>query len=223
MSQDIAANTTEKAVEKQCSECGETINRKAVICPKCGVKQSGSEGVSKTALLLLTFFLGGIGAHKFYVGKNWQGFFYLIFCWTWIPGLISLVEFIIYAFTPSEVLREKYSAKGGAAVIIAVVVGAFAILALLGILSAIAIPQFVAYKNRAYQVSIESVLKDLAVAEASYFSEHGKYASSLQELNFSPVSPEMTIEILSADSACFEAVATHSNLPDVHVIDCNTY
>ena len=66
--------------EKFCESCGNIIKIKAEICPKCGVRQKGM--LSKAALLVLTFFLGGIGAHKFYTGRNLQGFFYLIFCWT---------------------------------------------------------------------------------------------------------------------------------------------
>ena len=35
---------------------------------------------SKTTAVLLAFFLGGLGLHKFYLGKTFQGFLYLIFC-----------------------------------------------------------------------------------------------------------------------------------------------
>ena len=59
--------------EKRCGSCGATIKIEAEICPKCGVRQK--KPVSKVALLLITFFLGGIGAHKFYLGKHWQGVF----------------------------------------------------------------------------------------------------------------------------------------------------
>lgn len=51
--------------------------------------------VNKTVYLLLNFFLGGIGAHKFYAGKTGAGIMYLIFCWTYIPGCISVIDFII--------------------------------------------------------------------------------------------------------------------------------
>lgn len=168
-------------------------------------------------------FLGGFGAHKFYLGKNWQGVFYLLFCWTWIPGLIALVEFIIYAFTSSESLQEKYTVKGSAGVIIAVVIGAFGMIALVGILAAIAIPQFVTYQNRAYQAAIESELQGVAVAEASYFSQHGQYTSDLQALNFIVSNPEITIEIRSADTSCYEVVGIHQKSQDPMSIDCNSF
>ena len=43
-------------------------------------------------VMLLTFFLGGIGAHKFYFKENKKGVMYLLFCWTFIPTIISYFE-----------------------------------------------------------------------------------------------------------------------------------
>jgi len=47
---------------------------------------------NRTTGLLLALFLGGVGAHKFYMGKTGQGVLYLIFCWTFLPALVALVE-----------------------------------------------------------------------------------------------------------------------------------
>lgn len=132
------------AKQKMCTECGSSINAKAEICPKCGVRQLSP--VSKGALLLITFFLGGLGGHKFYLGKNLQGVLYLLFCWTGIPGLIALFELLIYIFTSPEQLNEKYSANGSAAVVIAV---GFGMIMLIGILAAIALPAYHDYTIRA--------------------------------------------------------------------------
>ena len=55
----------------------------------------GKKRVSKLTYVLLAFFLGGLGAHKFYSGKTLIGVLYLVFCWTYIPALIALVEGII--------------------------------------------------------------------------------------------------------------------------------
>lgn len=41
---------------------------------------------------LLAIFLGGIGAHKFYMGKKMQGIIYLAFSWTWIPSVIGILS-----------------------------------------------------------------------------------------------------------------------------------
>lgn len=44
--------------------------------------------------LLLALFLGGIGAHDFYVGKPVKGLIKLAFCWTGIPTIISVFNII---------------------------------------------------------------------------------------------------------------------------------
>lgn len=42
--------------------------------------------------VLLALFLGTFGAHQFYLHKNGLGILYIIFCWTGIPTIISIVE-----------------------------------------------------------------------------------------------------------------------------------
>lgn len=57
---------------------------------------------------VLAFFLGGLGVHKFYLGK-WTGIFYLIFCWTYVPSIIALIECILYLVNGEEDFNEKYN------------------------------------------------------------------------------------------------------------------
>lgn len=54
--------------------------------------------VNQLAYGLFAIFLGFIGVHKFYAGKIGMGVVYLLFCWTFIPGIIGFVEGIL-AFT----------------------------------------------------------------------------------------------------------------------------
>lgn len=51
--------------------------------------------VSKVAYCILALFLGGIGIHKFYAGKTGAGVTMLLFCWTGIPSIIALIDFIV--------------------------------------------------------------------------------------------------------------------------------
>ncbi|EIJ2834770.1 TM2 domain-containing protein [Vibrio parahaemolyticus] len=63
---------------------------------------------SRIAAALLAFFLGGFGAHKFYLGKIGQGILYLVFCWTLIPAIIAFIEFIIYLCESDEKFETRY-------------------------------------------------------------------------------------------------------------------
>jgi TM2 domain-containing membrane protein YozV/ribosomal protein L40E len=95
---------------KFCSECGARISAKAEVCPKCGVRASTPSGGehNKTTAALLALFLGGLGAHKFYLGRSGMGLIYLVFCWTLIPALISLVEGIQFLSMSESEFAMKY-------------------------------------------------------------------------------------------------------------------
>jgi TM2 domain-containing membrane protein YozV len=45
-----------------------------------------------TTAVLLALFLGGLGAHKFYLGKVGLGILYIVFFWTFIPTFVALIE-----------------------------------------------------------------------------------------------------------------------------------
>ena len=163
-----------------CKACFAVIHPQAEICPQCGVRQF--HPINKAALLLLTFFLGGLGAHKFYVGKNLQGVFYLLFFWTGIPGIIALVEFLIYLFKDVDQLQRIYpESHGGAAV--ACVVGAVGLFFVMGILAAIAIPAFVSYQSKAACHMVTNEAQRASVAVSEYFLDTGNtQAPSIAEL-----------------------------------------
>lgn len=60
------------------------------------------KAVNKVVYCLLCLFLGGIGIHKFYAGKIGLGIVYILFCWTFIPSFIALIELIIALFKKSD-------------------------------------------------------------------------------------------------------------------------
>jgi TM2 domain-containing membrane protein YozV len=64
---------------------------------------------SKSTAAILAFFLGGIGIHKFYLNRSGQGILYLLFFWTFIPGLIAFIEFFIYLFMSDREFNAKYN------------------------------------------------------------------------------------------------------------------
>ncbi len=61
-----------------------------------------AERKDSTIAVLLAFFLGGFGAHRFYLRQYGLGALYLVFCWALIPHLIAFVECF---FLPGRVRR----------------------------------------------------------------------------------------------------------------------
>lgn len=57
--------------------------------------EMGKTRKNRTTALLLTLFLGGLGAHQYYMGKVGLGVLYTLFCWTFIPGVVALVELFL--------------------------------------------------------------------------------------------------------------------------------
>lgn len=61
--------------------------------------------VNKTIYAVLTILLGTLGINKFYAGKIKAGILSIVFCWTLIPTILSIAEFI-------TVLTEKSDKEG---------------------------------------------------------------------------------------------------------------
>lgn len=70
--------------------------------------QKASQDKSKKVAGLLGIFLGGVGVHKFYLGRHGLGLVYLLFFWTFIPALIGLVEGVRYLWMDESEFRAKY-------------------------------------------------------------------------------------------------------------------
>lgn len=113
----MTESTQKTAQEKYCSECGALINVKAEICPKCGVRQAvthidlavvAPNGKSKLAAALFALLLGGVGIHKFYLGRIGWGIVYLLFSWTFIPALIGFIEGIVLLVMSERDFIAKY-------------------------------------------------------------------------------------------------------------------
>ena len=51
---------------------------------------------SRTTAGILGILLGGLGIHKFYLGKAGLGIVYILLSWTFIPALVGFIEGIIY-------------------------------------------------------------------------------------------------------------------------------
>jgi TM2 domain-containing membrane protein YozV/predicted RNA-binding Zn-ribbon protein involved in translation (DUF1610 family) len=102
-----------------CRGGGQTIHATAPLCPHCGAPQrlpnpygqSFGPPKSRVTAALLAFFLGGLGAHKLYLGEIGWAVVYFLFSWTLIPAIIGLIEGIIYLTLSDEDFAIKYDRR----------------------------------------------------------------------------------------------------------------
>ena len=107
-----------------CKNCGKEISDGTKFCPECGATQEAStvgspstekdnsnqtancSQKSRTVTALLAFFLGGLGIHRFYVGKTGTGILQILltccFGLGYIWALIDLVVILCGNFKDSE-------------------------------------------------------------------------------------------------------------------------
>ncbi len=81
-------------------------------------ERSNSSGIdpnwpikSKIAAGILAILFGGIGIHKFYLGKIGMGILCLLFAWTGIPVFIGVIEGIVYLCSSDENFQRKYHVR----------------------------------------------------------------------------------------------------------------
>ena len=117
-------------------------------------------------------------------------------------------------------VKKKGSLPGCA--IAAIIIGFFFVaIAIMGILAAIAIPNFIAYRNKAVQSNVRTELHNVAAAQQEYYSQNGTYTKHLDRLSYRPSDKPVTIEIVSADENCFEAKGSSPSLHQDILIDCS--
>lgn len=104
-----------------CRECGKKVSDQSQACVGCGhplnpfafnSQQSGRSNQkptkSKGVAAFLALFLGGIGAHKFYLEQPFMGLIYLCFCWTFIPAIIGVLESLVYIFMSHKEFMARH-------------------------------------------------------------------------------------------------------------------
>ncbi|SKB34731.1 TM2 domain-containing protein [Chryseobacterium balustinum] len=71
------------------------------------IKTQGLKDKNLAAILALL--LGGLGIHRFYLGQPLLGILYLIFCWTFIPLCLSIIDFFVFIFMSQNRFNSKYN------------------------------------------------------------------------------------------------------------------
>ena len=83
----------------------------------------------------------------------------------------------------------------------------------IGLLSAIAVPRFRLYKEKAYLSTMREDLGHLRIAEEEYFAEHQVYSTDTSSLD-AHASSRVIIDLTSVDPiGGYSAVASHLSLP----------
>lgn len=81
-----------------CRACGKQMHVSAKACPQCGAVQAPADGGSSRKILpaaILCFFIGFLGAHRFYVGKVGTAFLQIFTCLIFVGFLWVLIDFIM--------------------------------------------------------------------------------------------------------------------------------
>ena len=87
------------------------------------------------------------------------------------------------------------------------------VVAIIGLLAAIAIPQFASYRQRSQDVAAKSALHQLAKAEEDYHAQNETYTMNKANLSASSgwtVEPSVIVTPQYADKNSWSAIAKHS-------------
>ena len=60
-----------------------------------------------TVAILLALFLGGLGAHRFYLRQYGLGILYVLFVWTFIPSIVALFELFVLSSRVKRYNEQK--------------------------------------------------------------------------------------------------------------------
>ena len=87
------------------------------------------------------------------------------------------------------------------------------VVAIIGILAAIAIPQFAAYRKRGHEAQVKSDLRNAAVAQEAYFAQKSTYFAGTLAAGTPPgFNPTTNVTVVAAIGAnTFQMTAQHVN------------
>lgn len=95
--------------EKEKKKIEEEEKYRAEVKSKYSPVLESKTSKNRIVAALLAIFLGTFGIHKFYLGRPIQGIIYLLFFWTFLPGLIGFFEGIIYLLMSDKSFEGKYT------------------------------------------------------------------------------------------------------------------
>ena len=60
---------------------------------------------------VIALIFGGLGIHKFYIGKYGQGILYAVFCWSFVPFFLGIADGVHYLTETDEQFAEELAPK----------------------------------------------------------------------------------------------------------------
>ena len=87
------------------------------------------------------------------------------------------------------------------------------VIAIIGILAAIAIPQFTAYRQRSFNAAMQSDLRNAATAQEAYYTDGQVYTQTLGDLTQRGYTPSanVTVSVTAATSQGYTMSGTHTS------------
>ena len=89
------------------------------------------------------------------------------------------------------------------------------VIAIIGILAAIAIPQFAAYRKRSYNAAAESDLRNAATAQEAYYVDNATYTTGIANIEGATyglyLSDKVGLDIVTATANTYVMTAAHSS------------
>jgi type IV pilus assembly protein PilA len=87
------------------------------------------------------------------------------------------------------------------------------VIAIIGILAAIAIPQFTQYRQRGFNAAAQSDLRNAATSQEAYYTDSNAYTGTVADLTtrgYTP-SPYVTLAISAASASQYAMTAVHAS------------
>jgi prepilin-type N-terminal cleavage/methylation domain-containing protein len=87
------------------------------------------------------------------------------------------------------------------------------VIAIIGILAAIAIPQFAAYRVRGFNATAQSDLRNMITAEEAYFADKQTYSTTTADLTLYGYTPSnnATGSVVGSNATSYSMTASHAS------------
>jgi Tfp pilus assembly protein PilE/TM2 domain-containing membrane protein YozV len=188
---------------------------------------------SRTATIILACLLGNFGVHRFYLGRIGLGLLMLI---TWGGlGFWSFVDFILACLGK---LKDDQGRLVNRPINLAVFIPFIVlylvfILVFIGIIAAVAIPQYHKYAIMARENMVKSEFNTLKIFEEMYYAENDKYTTNIKDLTDLGYTENDSIKlksirlisIVESNDVCFEAtfIANNNQSNPITQSNCEIY